>query len=175
MTTAKPDVDSNELRVEKLIASPGDLPAVINGDLPEEIRYLALLTLGQLYIDQGDLTRGRTILGTSCRRPPADTAALAGLYFLLGYASQQSEPADLDAAIDYYSRVLALRPDNIAAHNNRSLADLRRSGPADLTGAVVDLTEVTNALPEDVIPPFINRAAAYLAAWWRRLPGARRR
>jgi len=161
LTTAKPDADSNELRVEKLIASPGDLPAVINGDLPEEIRYLALLTLGQLYIDQGDLTRGRTILEQAADRPPADTAALARLYFLLGYASQQSEPTDLDAAIDYYSRVLALRPDNIAAHNNRSLAYLRRRAPGDLTGAVADLTEVTNALPEDATP-FINRAAAYL-------------
>jgi tetratricopeptide (TPR) repeat protein/DNA-binding XRE family transcriptional regulator len=161
LTTAKPDADSNELRVEKLIASPGDLPTIINGDLPEGIRYLALLTLGQLYIDQGDLARGRVILEQAADRPPSDTTALAGLYFLLGYASQQSEPADLDASIDYYGRVLALRPDNVAAHNNRSLAYLRRGGPDDLTGAVADLTEVATAQPEDVAS-FINRAAAYL-------------
>ena len=161
LTTTKSEADLDELRIEKLIASPGDLPAVINGDLPEEIRYLALLTLGQLYIDQGDLTQSRAILEQAADRPPADTTALAGLYFLLGYVSQQSEPADIDATIDYYSRVLALRPDNVAAHNNRSLAYLRRGGPGDLTGAVADLTEVTRALPEDATP-FINRAAAYL-------------
>jgi hypothetical protein len=147
--------------VEKLAASPGDLPTAINGDLPEEIRYVALLTLGQLYGDQGDLIRGRAILEQAADRPPTDAMALAGLYFLLGYASQRSDPADLDAAIDYYTRVLALRPDNVAAHNNRSLAYLRRGEPDDLTGAVADLTEVIQALPGDAAP-FINRAAAYL-------------
>ena len=161
LTTSKSNVEPDKLRVEKLAASPVDLPAIINSDLPEEIRYVALLTLGQLYVDQGDLTRGRAILEQAADRPPADTTALAGLFFLLGYANQQSEPADLDAAIDYYGRVLALRPDNVAAHNNRSLAYLRRNGPGDLTGAVADLTEVATAQPEDVAS-FINRAAAYL-------------
>jgi tetratricopeptide (TPR) repeat protein len=161
LTTSKPDAEPDVLRVEKLTASPGDLPTVINGDLPEEIRYVALLTLGQLYIDQGDLTRGRAILEQAADRPPADTTALAGLYFLLGYASQQSEPADLDATIDYYSRVLTLHPDNLAARHNRSQAYLRRGKPDDVTGAIADLAVVITALPEDATP-FINRAAAYL-------------
>ena len=161
LTAAKPGAEPGELRVEKLAASPGDLPTAINGDLPEEIRYLALLTLGQLYVDRGDLTRGRAILEQAAARPPTDATALASLYFLLGYANQQGEPADLDAAIDYYGQVLALRPDNLAAHNNRGLAYLRRGGPGDAASAVTDLTEVIAVLPEDGTA-YNNRAAAYL-------------
>ena len=161
LTAAEPGAEASELRVEKLAASPGDLPTAINGDLPEEIRYVALLTLGQLYIDRGDLTRARAILEQAAARPPADATALTGLYFLLGYASQRGEPADLDAAIEYYGQVLAWHPDNLAAHNNRGLAYLGRGAPGDAASAVADLTEVIAALPEDGAT-YNNRAAAYL-------------
>ncbi len=161
LTAAKPGAEPGELRVEKLAASPGDLPTAINGDLPEEIRYVALLTLGQLYVDRGDLARARAILEQAAARPPTDATALTSLYFLLGYANQKGEPADLDAAIDYYGQVLALHPDNLAAHNNRGLAYLRRGGPGDAANAVTDLTEVIAVLPEDGTS-YNNRAAAYL-------------
>ncbi len=72
LTTSKVDAEPDELRVEKLTSSPGDLPAVINGDLPEEIRYVALLTLGQLYVNQGDLARARAILEQAADRPPTE-------------------------------------------------------------------------------------------------------
>jgi tetratricopeptide (TPR) repeat protein/DNA-binding XRE family transcriptional regulator len=160
-TAARPAVEPGEVRVEKLMAAPGDLPAAINGDLPEEVRYVALLTLGQLYTDRGELARARAILERAANRPPADPKALASLYFLLGYVSQLSKPADLDAAIDYYGRALTLRPDNLAAHNNRGVAYLHRGGPDDMMGAVADLTEVIAAQPDDAAP-FVNRAAAYL-------------
>jgi len=161
LTAAQPGIKPDALRVEKLAASPGDLPTAINGDLPEEIRYMALLTLGQLYVDRGDLARARSILEQAAARPPADATALAGLYFLLGYASQRGEPADLNAAIDYYGQVLALSPNNPAARNNRGLAYLRRGGPGDAASAVTDLTAVIAALPEDGTV-YTNRAAAYL-------------
>jgi hypothetical protein len=56
--------------VEKLAASPAELSTTINGELPEEIRYLALLTMGQVYADRGPLARAAAILEQAAARPP---------------------------------------------------------------------------------------------------------
>lgn len=152
---------NGERRYEKLLASPDELSAVINADLPEEVRYLSLLTLGQLYARQGDYSRARAVLVQALTRPPADRAALATLYFLLGYVCQSSQPADLDAAISAYTEALALQPALLSAHSNRASAYLRRGEPADLAAAVADLTQVIAARPEDAAP-YVNRGAAYL-------------
>ena len=161
LTTAGAAAAPDTQRLEKLAASPDALSATINGALPEEVRYLALLTVGQVYVERGDLARATAILEQAAARPPADPSALASLYFLLGYAHQKGQPADLDAAIDYYGRALALRPRITAAYNNRGLAYLRRGGPGDAAGAVADLTEVIATSPEDAAV-YINRGAAYL-------------
>ena len=44
-------------------------PATINADLPEEVRYLVLLTLGQLYAEKGDYERARGVLLQALARP----------------------------------------------------------------------------------------------------------
>jgi tetratricopeptide (TPR) repeat protein len=148
-------------RYEKLLASPDELSAVVNADLPEEVRYLGLLTLGQLYAGKGDHGRARAVLVQALTRPPADPAALAALYFLLGYVHQSSRPTDLNAAIDAYTEALALQPMLLSAHSNRASAYLRRGGPTDQESAVADLTQVIAALPGDAAS-HVNRGAAYL-------------
>jgi tetratricopeptide (TPR) repeat protein/transcriptional regulator with XRE-family HTH domain len=163
--------DKGERRYEKLLASPNELSAVINADLPEEVRYLSLLTLGQLYAGQGDHGRARAALVQALTRPPADRGALAALHFLLGYVQQTDQPAAgldrMGAAIESYTTALALQPALISAHSNRASAYLRRDGPGDLAAAVADLTAVIAVWPEDAAP-YVNRGAAYLR---RKRPG----
>ena len=161
MTLPAVQTDGGERRYEKQLASPDDLPATINADLPEEVRYLVLLTLGQLYAEKGDYERARAVLLQALARPPADPAALASLQFLLGYVHQLSKPPDLSAAIAAYTQALALQETLLAAHINRASAYLRRGAPGDLEAAVADLTDVIAALPEDATA-HVNRGAAYL-------------
>ena len=51
--------EPDERQLEELVASPSDLSATINSALPAEVRYMALLTLGQLYADQEDYGQAR--------------------------------------------------------------------------------------------------------------------
>jgi tetratricopeptide (TPR) repeat protein len=150
-----------ETRVEKLLPSPTDLSATINTALPEEIRSVALLSLGQLLADQGDYGRARAILGQILAKPPADLQAAASLYFSFGYVSQKGEPPDLDGAIEAYSQALAAQPSMASANYNRGLAYLRRGHVGDFAGAVDDLSQAINSFPEDA-GLLTNRGAAYL-------------
>ena len=161
LTLPAVQTEGSERQYEKLLASPDDLSTTINADLPEEVRYLVLLTLGQLNAEKGDYERARGVLLQALARPPADPAALASLQFLLGYVHQSSKPPDLSAAIAAYTQALALQETLLAAHINRASAYLRRDAPGDLEAAVADLTDVIAALPEDATA-HVNRGAAYL-------------
>jgi tetratricopeptide (TPR) repeat protein/transcriptional regulator with XRE-family HTH domain len=152
---------AEETRVEKLLPSPADLSTTINTALPEEIRSVALLSLGQLFADQGDYGRARATLGQVLARPPADPHAAASLYFLSGYVSQKGEPPDLDGAIEAYSQALAAQPGMASANYNRGLAYLRRGQTGDFARAIDDLSQAIAALPPDAVL-LTNRGAAYL-------------
>jgi DNA-binding XRE family transcriptional regulator len=90
-------------RLDLLAASPAELSATINSTLPEEVRYLALLTVGQLYVGRRDFASARATLTQALARPPADPAARTTLYAALGYVCQVGTPADLERAIELYS------------------------------------------------------------------------
>jgi len=158
-TAAGASSDGHRLLV--LAASPAELSATINSTLPEEVRYLALLTVGQLYTGQGDHMLARAVLTQALGRPPADATAQATLLAALGYTYQVGQPADLERAIDFYTRALALGSESISLHNNRGLAYLRRGQPGDLERAVADLAAVVAALPNNAAA-YINRGAARL-------------
>jgi tetratricopeptide (TPR) repeat protein/transcriptional regulator with XRE-family HTH domain len=152
---------AEEPQVEKLLPSPADLSATINTALPEEIRYVALLSLGQLFADREDYGSARATLGQVLTSPPADPQAAASLYFLLGYVTQKGQPQDLDGAIEAYSQALDAQPALVSASYNRGLAYLRRGRSGDYALAAEDLSRAIALLPEDA-GQLTNRGAAYL-------------
>ena len=125
------------------------------------MRYLALLTLGQLYIDQGAIADPRATFTQALSRPPADPDTLATLCFLLGFTNQAAQPPDLDQAISFYSQAIAIRPANIAATINRGSAYMQRRNPGDLELALADLNRVVEALPGDAVT-LNNRGSVFL-------------
>lgn len=81
-----------------------------------------------VYLQEADRDKAERYLLEAVRADPSDEASLAWLGELAsirGGARVQLGPvvpAELDAAIAYYGRVIALRPDNRAAHANRRIA-----------------------------------------------------
>ena len=67
-------------------SSPSELPAAVNFALANEVSSVALMTLGQLYLDQGDHDVAKTALIQALDRQSIDAATLAGLRFRLGRA-----------------------------------------------------------------------------------------
>jgi tetratricopeptide (TPR) repeat protein len=148
-------------RLEALVASASDLSATINSTLPSEVQYVALMTLGQLYADQGNFDRAQAVLNQALIQAPEEPDALATLYFFLGYIHQIGEPANLDQAIHYYSQVISLQPEWATAYNNRGIAFLDRAEVGDLDRAIEDLTQAIATKPNYAVA-HINRGVAYL-------------
>lgn len=159
----RPEAESElrQNRLEQLVATPSDLSTTINVDLPSEFRYLALLTLGQLYAYADRLEPAQMLLTQALDPPPAEPDAQARVYFHLGYIYQKKEPQELDRAIEFYSRAIALQPGFISAYQNRGTAYLKRGEAGDPDQAIDDLTQVVEAGFTDATV-YSNRGAAYL-------------
>ncbi len=88
-----------------------------------------------IYLSEGDPGKAERYLLEAVRVDPSDEASLGWLgeiASIRGGARVQRGPvvlAELDRAIDWYGRVIALRPDNRAAHANRRIA-IMKSLPA---------------------------------------------
>jgi tetratricopeptide (TPR) repeat protein len=143
-----------------LAATPAELPAVINSSLPGDIRYLALYSLAQMYVDQSQPAPARAALGQAALNLPADPGTRAAHYFFWAYANQVAQPPDLDAAIEGYTEALKFDDELEAANDNRALAFLRRRWPGDAAAAVGDLTRYLVKHVDDA-NAFNNRGSAY--------------
>lgn len=148
-------------RLRELVTTPAGLTTTINSELPKEVRYLGLLTLGQLYEKDGAFDKARAVLAQALVRPPAESDALATLYFHLGYVQQKQRPPDLNQAIHFYSQAISLEPGLVSAYNNRGIAYLRRGEAGDLDHAIADLTQAVAGMADDAAI-LNNRGAAYL-------------
>ena len=153
--------EPHDQRVVDLATSPSELPATINVGLAEEVRYAALLTLGQLYLDQESYHSAKLVLLRAMNEPPTDPDTLASLRFRLGRAYQGGESADLDEAIALFTQVLAVRPSSVDTYNSRALAYLDRGAEGDVELAVADLTTAAEIDPRDAAT-YLNRAVAYM-------------
>ena len=148
-------------QVVDIASSPSELPTAINIDLTAEVRSLALLTLSQLYLEQREFDRAKTVLIQALAQPPSDPAALSGLRYRLGRAYLGGDLADLDEAIWLFSQVLAVQPRSVDSYNSRGLAYLERGRPGDVDLAIADLSRAAAIMPQ-LASPFFNRAVAYL-------------
>ena len=159
--------DTHQQLVVDIDSSPSDLPTTINIDLPDEVRSLALLTLGQLYLDRSDFDPAKTVLVQALARPPIDPDTLASLRYRLGLAYLGGELADLDEAIWLFTQVLAVRPRSADTYSSRGLAYSERGRKGDSEFAVRDLSQAV-AISPDSESWFVNRAAIYLERGWPR-------
>ena len=148
-------------QIVDIASSSAELPATINIGLTEEVRHVALLTLGQLYLEQDEFDRAKTVLVHALDPPPSEPAVLANLRFLLGRAYMGGDLADYDEAVWLFTQVLGVQPSSVEALNSRALAYLARSRPGDSDLAVYDLVRATTVSPERAASS-LNLAVAYL-------------
>ena len=161
LTISRSPEDTYHQRIVDTPASPEGLPASINIGLPDEVRSIALLTLGQLYLEQGEHDRAKTVLIQALARPPIDPGALASLRYRLGRAYMGGKFADLDESIGLFTQVLTVKPRSVDTYNSRAVAYLERGRPGDEDLAIADLTRAISIDPADA-SAYINRAVATL-------------
>ncbi len=116
--------------LDSLLAAPASLSFPIHASRPNEVRSLALLTLGLLFSQQGAWDQANSAFNQTAAQAPSEHEAAATLAFLSGYVNQRSRPADLPAAIAFFSQTLTLTPTSGAALLNRGLAYVRLERPA---------------------------------------------
>ena len=148
-------------QVVNIASSPSDLPATINAELTEQVRYVALLTLGQLYLERGEFDLAKTALLHAADQNPTDPATLANLRFQLGRAYLGGDFADYDEAIWLFTQVLAARPKSVEALNSRAIAYLERDRAGDVERAIDDLVHALTISPGRAAT-YVNLAAAYV-------------
>ena len=153
--------EPHDQRVVDLATSPSELPATINVGLAQEVRYVALLTLGQLYLEQDAFHAAKLVLLRAMAEPPTDPDTLASIRFRLGRAYQGGESADLDEAVVLFTQVLDVRPRSVDTYNSRALAYLDRGGPGDVERALGDLNRGAEIDPQNAAT-YLNRAVAYM-------------
>ena len=153
--------EQHDQQVVDIASTPSELPATINIGLTEEVRYVALLTLGQLHLDQGEYDLAKASLIRALTKPPADPSALANLRFNLGLAYRGGKKADFDLAIWLFSQVLSTEPDSVEAYNSRALTYLDRGDRGDVELALADLDRALELEP-DRAATYLNLAVAYI-------------
>ncbi len=163
-------VDQHEIA----IANPDELNSTINVQVKQEVRLLALLTLGKVYWNDRRYAKANIAFGQALALKPQEIDTQATLYFNLGYIatklteSQPSLPA-YDQAIADYTRVIDIKPDWENARYNRGTAYIDQSrlfvaNAVEITNtldaALVDLSQVINRHPtrDDA---YLNRGIAY--------------
>ena len=147
--------------VVDIASSPAELPAIINLDLADEVRSIALLTLGQLFLERQDFDTAKLVFIQALDQPPVDPAALASLWYRLGRAYQGGDLADLDEAISLFSKALAVYPQSVDVYSSRGLSYLERGRVGDASKAIADLTQAV-AISPDAVSAHVNRAVAFM-------------
>ncbi len=151
---------SRTQQIVDIASSPVELPATINIGLTEEVRHVALVTLGQVYLERNEHDRAKAVLILATDPPPNEPAALANLRFLLGRAYLGGNLVDFDEAIWLFTQVLAFQSRSVEALNSRALAYTERGRAGDADLAVADLTRALTIKPERVAT-HLNLAVAF--------------
>ena len=157
---------SAEVDWQRLLSAPTELSTTINLDVPREAQALALITLGRLYRNAGDMERSRAAFAQALAQSPSDADTVATLNFYLAFLDASSSPPEIDRAIEGYDKVIELRPEWINARYNRGLAYLTRywltTETSNLDAAIEDFTW-TIGEKANYGDAYINRGIAYFA------------
>lgn len=151
--------------LQRQVADLQDLSATINSDLPQQVRSLALMALGQIYLRESETDQARLLLAQARDNLRNDatvdeqTWGLANFY--LGIAYQHGDPSDLDEAIVAYTEAIAAWPTMISSRLNRGAAYEARKAPGDLELALADVEAVLDIAP-DWASGYNNRASIRL-------------
>ena len=151
---------SQAQQVVDIASSPVELPTTINIDLTSEVRHIALMTLGQVYLERNEHDQAKAVLTLASDPPPNEPAALANLRFLLGRAYLGGNLVDFDEAIWLFTQVLAFQSRSVEALNSRALAYTERGRAGDVDLAVADLTRALTIKPERAAT-HLNLAVAF--------------
>lgn len=158
------------------VESPSKLSVVINEDVPNAARMLALFSLGRAYRQEGDLTTALRAFEQALALKPQEATMLASLHFYIGTMLPKVrglETGVLSAAIDHFTQALTLKPEWVenvlynrgTMYLGRGLLSLDER--ADLDAAIADLSTVVKRQPEGVLP-LLNRG---IALYQRRYEG----
>jgi tetratricopeptide (TPR) repeat protein len=155
-----------ELDWQRLLGAPTELSTTINLDVPRETQALALMTVGRLYRNAGEMTKARAAFAQALAQQPSDQDTVATLTFYLAVLDAAASPPALDRAIDGYTKVIEMRPEWFNARYNRGLAYLTRywhtAEPENLDAAIADFTWTIEA-KSNYAEAYINRGIAYYA------------
>ncbi|MCX6044399.1 MAG: hypothetical protein NT075_04750 [Chloroflexi bacterium] len=159
---------------EIAIANPDELNSTINVQVKQEVRLLALLTLGKVYWHEQRYDKANIAFKQALALKPQEVDTQATLYFNLGYLAtklpeKQPSLVAYEQAIADYTRVIGLKPDWENAIYNRGTAYIEQSRllaanaveiTKTLDAALVDLSQVIRTHPnrEDA---YLNRGIAY--------------
>ena len=134
------------------VVSLEDLSAAINRDLPHQVRSLALIALGQIFLNQDLADQARPLLlqaHDNLENDPAVEAKTLGLVtFYLGLAYHRGHLPNLDQAIEAYGQAINHWPQMISSRLNRIAAYEERNQPGDLALALGDADAIIAAKPD---------------------------
>lgn len=157
VSVSSPGPGLEQRQVQQLLETPEDLNAAINTELPDDVRWLALIAVGQVHYLQGHFDDAESALRLALERPPEEEASLSLVHFLLGLISARPPRSDPNQAIAHYSEAIALAPGFVTALNNRGAAYLQRNAPGDLERGERDF-RATLALAPDYAASHLNLA-----------------
>jgi tetratricopeptide (TPR) repeat protein/transcriptional regulator with XRE-family HTH domain len=140
---------ASSLEVRHLLDDFSALNTTINAELPQEVQWLALVTLGQVHYLNQHYTQAEYLFGQALQQHAADVQGLDVVYFYLGLLAYRAQPPALDESIAYFTQALDLTPGFVTALNNRAAAYLRRQAAGDSARALADLQRVVALRPQE--------------------------
>lgn len=148
---------------ETHLQTPDALAPIINTDVPNETRMLAMLALGEHFVAIDEADKAITVLENASDLNLPE-AMMRNLYFQLGRAYSAVQPVQPEQAIDSYTKVLALSPGTVNAYYNRGLAYytlfVQGGDPANLDLAISDYNNIIRRKP-DYVNAYLNRGIAH--------------
>ena len=165
-------------QISQELQTPGDLPVLINKETPNEVKALALATLGQIYRKNGKEKKAQSVLQLAlAQKPEAKDIQARALFYLARIAEKESEQQEsvqlYDQAIDYYTQLAGLNPlpekDWVNVWYNRGTAYRNRAEffakasteiTSSLSAAIADFDHTLSILPT-YEEAFLNRGVAY--------------